>query len=391
VYRLVVLSLACLCLRAEPSTACDRACLEGFVDQYLDALTAHDPARLPLARDVRFTENGQELRLGDGMWGVAGNVGAYKLYFADTARGQVGFYGVVEENGHKEILALRLKVENRLIREIETIVARTTPGGWANPDGLTDKPVFREPLAPAERRSGEQMIAIANSYFEGLEHATGRQTPFDPDCTRMENGYVTANNPSGKPMQRMTCGQQFDTGFSRFITHVRERRFPLVDEERGLVYSIILFDHAGRVRDVNLADGTTFHVPPPHDTPYTFLIGELFRIRNGRISRIQAVLLNVPYGMPSGWGTVETPRAALNGFVDRYMDALVAHDPSQLPLAPGVKFTENGQQLELGDGLWNTISARGTYSLSVDDPNTGQAVSSGRFVKTECRPSLPCA
>jgi hypothetical protein len=42
---------------------------------------------------------------------------------------------------------------------------------------------------------------------------------------------------------------------------------------------------------------------------------------------------------------------------------LVAHDPSRLPLAPGAKFTENGQRLELGDGLWNTISARGTYSL----------------------------
>lgn len=66
--------------------------------------------------------------------------------------------------------------------------------------------------------------------------------------------------------------------------------------------------------------------------------------------------------MPSGWGA-ETSRAELNGFVDRYLEALVAHDPSRLPLAPGAKFTENGQRLELGDGLWNTISARGTYSL----------------------------
>jgi hypothetical protein len=27
--------------------ACDRACLEGFVNQYVDALVARDPARLP--------------------------------------------------------------------------------------------------------------------------------------------------------------------------------------------------------------------------------------------------------------------------------------------------------------------------------------------------------
>lgn len=307
-YRIVLAFLACWSLGAEPPPPCDRPCLDGFVDQYLAALAAHDPARLPLAPGARFTENGQELKLGDGMWGVAGSIGAYKLYFADAARGQAGFFGVVEENGHQQILALRLKVENRLIREIETIVARTTPGGWAKPEALADKPVFREPLAPAERRPRDEMIAITNSYFEGLEQATGKLTPFDPDCARIENGVVSANNPSGTPMQKMTCGQQFDTGFSTFITSVRERRFPIVDEERGLVYAIIFFDHAGRVRTVNMANGTTFTVPPPYDTPYTFLIGELFKIKNGRIHQIEAVLLSVPYGMPSGWGTAEAPQ-----------------------------------------------------------------------------------
>ena len=31
---------------------CDRACLEGVVDQYLAALTAHDPKKLPLSAEV---------------------------------------------------------------------------------------------------------------------------------------------------------------------------------------------------------------------------------------------------------------------------------------------------------------------------------------------------
>lgn len=48
---------------------CGRACLEGFVNQYLDALAAHDPSKLPLTKNARYTENGQELKLGDGMWG----------------------------------------------------------------------------------------------------------------------------------------------------------------------------------------------------------------------------------------------------------------------------------------------------------------------------------
>jgi hypothetical protein len=33
---------------------CDRACLKGFVDRYLDALVAHDRGRLPLTKDARF-------------------------------------------------------------------------------------------------------------------------------------------------------------------------------------------------------------------------------------------------------------------------------------------------------------------------------------------------
>jgi hypothetical protein len=120
--------------------------------------------------------------------------------------------------------------------------------------------------------------------------------------TRVENGTVTANNPEGSPIHKMTAGEQFDTGFSRFITEIRERRFPVVDEERGLVYAIIFFDHAGTVTTVKLRDGTTMTVPPPYDTPYTTMIGELFKIKNGKIHRIEAVLLPVPSGMPSGWG-----------------------------------------------------------------------------------------
>jgi hypothetical protein len=65
-------------------------------------------------------------------------------------------------------------------------------------------------------------------------------------------------------------------------------------------------------------------------------------------------------------------RACLEAFVDQYLDAVVAHDPSKAPLAPGAKFTENGQTLEFGDGLWNTMTSKGTYRLFVTDVETGQ-------------------
>jgi hypothetical protein len=36
-----------------PSGACDRTCLNAFVDQYLDALVAHDPSRLAVTKFVK--------------------------------------------------------------------------------------------------------------------------------------------------------------------------------------------------------------------------------------------------------------------------------------------------------------------------------------------------
>src|SRR5271155_1251536 len=106
---------------------CDRACLNSFVDRYLAALVARDPSLVPLARDVKFTENGQLLRIGDGFWGTASGPPTYKLYAADPQGGQVMFMGVLPENGAPVIFCVRLKVELRKITEIETVVSRKEP------------------------------------------------------------------------------------------------------------------------------------------------------------------------------------------------------------------------------------------------------------------------
>ena len=288
--------------KAGSAASCDRACLQGFVDQYLAALLAHDSSRLPLTKNARYTENGQTLKTNDGMWRVATAIGDKKIYFADPKSGQVGFRGVVEENGHKQILALRLKIVNRKISEMEAIVCRSD-AAMHNPAGLIDHPIFLEPLPPDDRPTRDELVSITNSYFEGLEKVTGKITPFAPDCTRVENGTISANNPAATNFNKMSCGEQFNIpGFSAVITKVRERRFPIVDEERGLVYAIIFFDHAG-IPEVKLSDGSVRKISgPPFDTPFTFMIGELFKIRNKRIARVEAVLFAVPYGMPSGWG-----------------------------------------------------------------------------------------
>lgn len=76
---------------ASEAKNCDRACLDGFVNQYLDALVAHDPSRLPVTKYVKYTENGQRLALGDGFWRTATARGDYKLYIEDPRQAKSAF------------------------------------------------------------------------------------------------------------------------------------------------------------------------------------------------------------------------------------------------------------------------------------------------------------
>ncbi len=294
------------------SDVCDRACLTGLVDQYLAALAAHDPGRLPLARVVRFTENGQELRLGDGLWGTASAPGKYRLYVADPEDGQVGLYGTVLEADTPVLMALRLKVDYGLISEIETIVVRSggtgsglfPPAGKTMEEKGTPRPQFLRTVPAAQRMSREDLVKVANSYFTGLGGNTGRNTaPFAPTCVRWENGVQTNSNPNLRPNAKgfnvlaLSCEDQQKSGFYPFVTAIRDRRFPVVDRERGLVMSFGFFDHNGRLKELHLTNGET--VPSPVRSPLTLEISELFQIDKGKIDQVEAVLQSVPYGMRS--------------------------------------------------------------------------------------------
>ncbi len=286
---------------------CDRACLGGMIDTYLAALVAHDPSKLPLTKDARFTENGQTLKLGDGLWGTVESLGDYKLTFVDPDTAEAGAFVTVKESGRQALLGLRLHIQSGVkISQIETLVSRTTPGqgpfGNAAPPPTTKRAMFFEDVPAKDRMTRAQMMAISDSYFEGLQQATETLTPFDPNCQRRENFMVTAGNPDAPAgMSKMSCGAQFATHFSPFITQVRERRYPIMDTQKGLGFGIVFFDHNGTIKDVKMADGTNLHVPPPFDAPYSFEIFELFKIENGKIMGVEAVLNPVPYAMKSGW------------------------------------------------------------------------------------------
>lgn len=308
---------------------CDRTCLNGIVEQYLAALSTHDPSRAPLGPEVRYTENGVELPLPDGLWRTATGVGKYRLYVDDPTAGEVGFFAKAEENGSPVLLATRLAILDRKITEIESVIARSSDrvgagaGDHPRPDVLGDapRPQFLQVVPPASRRSRQEMIDIVNTYFTGIENNDGSRPPlFADDCNRIENGTYTTNRPAPKQGEpsgaNYSCKKAFALGYYHDDTRLRDRRILAIDQERGLVYAGVCFDHDATIRSYKTADGHTVTVR--RTAPWTWMIHEVFQInREGRISQVEAVLLSVPYGMRPGWRTgihVPSPSAVRDHF-----------------------------------------------------------------------------
>lgn len=284
---------------------CDRECLFDLVDKYMEGLVAQNPEQVPWADEVRFTENNVPLAIGDGLWGTITGMGDYELKAAEPATGQVSFYGIIDEPSFSSLYAMRMKVENRKIAEVETVVLRMSSEPktivWPDPV-MTFQPIYNEILPEERRRPRERLISIANGYFDTLQLNDGRLfTEFHEECNRIENGTQTTNNKKVEftSVGSETCEAQFLLGNYRYDDALRARRFPLVDEERGLVLASAFIDHSGSLDKYTLTDGRT--VDSPIRYPHSFYLLELFKIDDGKIRQIEAVFVTVPYGMHSPW------------------------------------------------------------------------------------------
>jgi hypothetical protein len=271
--------------------------LTDVIDGYLAALTANDPSKLPLADGVRVTENGHPIELGHGLFETAVEL-SYRHVVADPVAGQVMAFTVVREGPLLANVAIRLAVAGDAITEIETVVARKGGSSVARPDKLTEPdPRFGERLDDGDRPGRDRLIAVADSYFEGIEGDTADGVPFHPECDRIENGQHTTN--SG-PFA-LSAREQFERKVFAYITRVRGRRYPIVDEGQGLVVALVSMDVPGRRESFASFPIPLAQVPQRMFTPRTILLAELFKVRNGQIRAIEATMVNVTLGAASGW------------------------------------------------------------------------------------------
>jgi hypothetical protein len=275
--------------------------LIGYANFYLDTLVTNNPSRLPVTDDVWFTENTKPIKLGEGLWKTASAI-RYRQVVVDTIQGQVGVFCTLQEGGdHLTLLALRLKVVDKKIAEIETMVSRYAGQDVAfKPKTLVSPvPILMETVSIPERVSRERMIEIADLYLEGLEKNSAQNIPLHPDCNRLENGLKTTNNKElGFPLS-LSCAEQIP--LFTYMTKIRDRRYLVVDEELGLVWCLVMFDVPGTVKTAELPGYGVVKLGPRTQYPRSMLVAELFKIRIGLIHYIEALLTSVPLGTRPGW------------------------------------------------------------------------------------------
>jgi hypothetical protein len=303
-----------------PVVTCDRSCLEGYLNRYLDALVKHDPASAPMARNARFTENTVSIPVGEGLWiGANEAPTTFRVVATDPVAGQVAMLGSMQAWGTPALVSIRLKIDGGVISEVEHLVTRQL-----RPDALpnlqTPRPGLVEDVAPEQRTKRADLLRIANAYFDAVEQDKGSVAPFAPECARRENGIQTTTNtatitepaagalPTAGPVAdaiqkvgQLGCAANIDSQILSYITRIQSRRPLVVDEERGLVFTFPMFVTKGDVSFIDIQG-----VPGVRRIPIAFGAGnrmaaEVFKIRGGRIYEIEAMGLPLPYLAHSGW------------------------------------------------------------------------------------------
>jgi len=288
----VIVSVFAASAAAQRNTpaACDRECLRGFVTQYLDAMVAHNPKALPLASSARFTENTKTMPLGEGLWKNASKLRTYRLDFLDVRDGQAASHVIVEEGANPVMLALRLKIVNKQITEIETMVTRTMPeGAIFDVENLkTARPEMNVVPEKSQLMSREEAIRIAEFYPTGLKVGgtfEAVHAPFAPDAFRLENGRLRAGPGARAGSENILTG--------RVMPHPDVvYRVAVVDEEMGNVLLWMDFGDTGSYGAGNAL--TTF---------------EAFKIYGGQIHAVEAFIRILPANTPAGWPNYEVKKA----------------------------------------------------------------------------------
>jgi hypothetical protein len=293
----------------------DRAALLKSADDYLAALVAHDPKKVPLASDVKVVENVTRIKAGEGLWKTASSAPtSFKIVVPDPVTQEVGGIVVMQSEDKPTQFGFRLKVVNGKIAEAEHLVVAMRDAN--NPNLHNVRPAIPMEIPDEWADSHGRLIHIAKSYYDALDNNNGHLAPFAPDCERRENGMRTAPFggpslggaiPGGPPrppglLGMQDCTSQIDSGAFQYITTIDDRRVEIADAVTGLAIGFSHFRHPMTQKkfkitgnpgrdEADMTNQRSFDMPALH----------VFKIWGGQIHEIEAIGVVAPFNSPTGW------------------------------------------------------------------------------------------
>jgi hypothetical protein len=244
-----------------------------------------------LAKNVKITLNGDVKPIAQTVWEGAESI-AFRFDIVNTRMGDTGSEAVIKNSdGSKTMYMLRMKVQDDRITEIETIKCNKgeADGIWDIDNLKVVSPSYLLSIREVEQDSYYDLIGTAESYWRAFQTNGSpeyRPARLLPDSRRFENGMQTTGMV--KDGQFESTAKGFDTGFFK-ERNIWDRRYPVVDEERGVVLSIVRFGIKAGLKSRSEA------------TSHSRLVAEFFAIRSGWLQEIQAVIVNRDDDQPTGW------------------------------------------------------------------------------------------
>lgn len=274
------------------SASCDRQCLQTVLQSYLSAVVAKSPAQAPLAIGYRQTHNSRVTLTSEGAWAGLSAFGELDRRYFDPVTGNAAFFGTAIFNGAPAVISVRLQIVDRQITEGEWHVAQKgDPGIYGegsevvfNIERLLADPPPERVVPQAQRIARHSLVAVVNSYFDGIVAENGRVVIAHGGCTRYENGFPAFGGPlkAGEEHDGFEGKQDCTSGYPTLGGLVASRRYPLVDEEAQVVLASAVFvrragdnrrrNHfmevfgvdAGKIRSVHAA---MFYAAPTQPVP----------------------------------------------------------------------------------------------------------------------------
>jgi hypothetical protein len=286
---------ACLAQAAPPGSesattrACERACLSGLMNDYLNALVAADASHLNVSQPVHFTEDQQERKFGvEGIWSHHVALTGYRFDILDVHAGVAASLVKVQVDGMPALLALRLLTHAGRISGVESILVHSRAEGMLfNVNAIqTLSPAMAFTPPRAQRNSRKDMIAIASRYPRGLQMGSfvKSDVPFAPEAYRFENGTLMAGT---------------HCTFLPGCEHIKTQHIPTLSK---LVYRIAAVDEQQGVVLIRMDFGPGSVFPAPgRPNNLSLSVFEAFKVYGGQVHAVEAFMKTKPADQPLGW------------------------------------------------------------------------------------------